>query len=62
MLTKTQLLILKKACFKNVKITKELREKTMNNKTGNTRQNLGLFYTDNEKQKYIRKSLKRKLP
>lgn len=48
--------------FKPIKITKEVRKKAYKNPNLPVRQNLGMFYTDSEREKYIAKSLKRRLP
>lgn len=45
-----------------IKIDKKVKKQIMNNPNATTRQKMGLFYTDKEKEKYVRKSLKRKLP
>lgn len=46
----------------NFKVTKNMKSKAINNPDLTVRQRMGLFYTDEEKKKYIEKSLKRKLP
>ncbi len=48
--------------FTDFKVTKEMRKKAVGNPNLPIRQRLGLFRTDEEKKKYISKSLKRKLP
>ena len=52
--------------FKPIKVTEALREEILNNplKYSNceSRIRMGLFYTDDEKEKYIEESLERPLP
>lgn len=48
--------------FADFKVTKEMRKKAMSNLNLPVRQRMGMFRTDEEREKYISKSLKRKLP
>ena len=47
---------------KPIKITENVRKKAYKNTNLPVRQRLGMFYTDSEKEEYIKKSLKRKMP
>lgn len=47
---------------KPIKITEDVRKKNVKNPNLPVRQRLGMFYTDSEKEEYIKKSLKRKMP
>lgn len=47
---------------KPIKITKNVRKKAYKNTNLPVRQRLSMFYTDSEKEEYIKKSLKRKMP
>lgn len=46
---------------KPIKITEDVRKKNVKNPNLPVRQRLSMFYTDSEKEEYIKKSLKRKM-
>lgn len=46
----------------NFKVTKNMKSKAINNPDLTVRQRLGLFRTEEEQEKYVTKSLKRRMP